>query len=128
MKNTDRSVLLSRRDALGLLGAGAGLGLVSAFGGRAEPAAAWFQAGSATARMTPIPRGAIIRTILKDLPPEGLGNGAILFHEHMSFDSTFFEKMRPANAPRPATPPPLSYLENVDLVTDEVRASGKDGV
>jgi phosphotriesterase-related protein len=75
-----------------------------------------------------IPKGAIIRTILKDLPPDGLGNGAILFHEHMSFDSSFFEKMRPANAPRPATPPPRSYLENVDLVTDEVRAAGKEGV
>jgi phosphotriesterase-related protein len=128
MRNTDRSAQLSRRDALGLLGAGAGLGLVSAFGGKAEVTAAWFQTASATARMSPIPRGAIIRTILKDLPPEGLGNGAILFHEHLSFDSTFFEKMRPANAPRPATPPPQSYLENVDLVTDEVRASGKDGV
>ena len=51
MKNTDRSVLLSRRDALGLLGAGAGLGLVSAFAGEAEAAAAaWFQPASASAR------------------------------------------------------------------------------
>ena len=127
-KNIPGSAQLSRRDALALLGAGAGLGLVSALGGEAESAAAWLQTASSATRMTPIPRGAIIRTILKDLPPEGLGNGAILFHEHMSFDSTFYEKMRPANAPRPATPPPPSYLEDVDLVTEEVRATGKEGV
>jgi phosphotriesterase-related protein len=36
--------------------------------------------------------------------------------------------MRPANAPRPATPPAPSYLENPDLVIDEVRAAAKDGV
>src|SRR5216683_244507 len=128
-KNTANSAHLSRREALGLLGVGAGLGLVSALGGEADStAAAWFQTASSPTRMSPIPRGAIIRTILKDLPPDGLGNGSILFHEHMSFDSSFFEKMRPANAPRPATPPPRSYLEDVAAVTDEVRATGKEGV
>jgi phosphotriesterase-related protein len=86
------------------------------------------QAPNAARRAMTIPKGAIIRTILKDLPPEGLGNGAILFHEHMSFDSSFFERMRPANAPRPATPPAPSYLENVDAITEEVKATGKEGV
>jgi phosphotriesterase-related protein len=90
--------------------------------------AAPFQAANAVGRTTQIPRGAIIRTILKDLPPEGLGNGAILFHEHMSFDSTFFDRMRPPNLPKPTTPTPPSYLENVDLITEEVKASGKEGV
>src|SRR5207237_9554031 len=79
-------------------------------------------------RAPPIPRGAIIRTVLKDIPPESFGTGAILFHEHLSFDQAFFTRMRPANAPRPATPPPASYLEKVDVVIDEVKASGKDGV
>jgi phosphotriesterase-related protein len=126
MKGT-QSIRLSRREALGMLGVGAGLGLLSV--GRGVQLAAWgIQAPTAARRAMKIPKGAIIRTILKDLPPDGLGNGAILFHEHMSFDSSFFEKMRPANAPRPATPPPRSYLENVDVVTDEVRATGKEGV
>jgi phosphotriesterase-related protein len=117
----------TRREALRMLGVGAGLGLFSI--GRGSQLAAWgIQAPNAARRAMRIPRGAIIRTILKDLPPDGLGNGAILFHEHMSFDSSFFEKMRPANAPRPATPPPRSYLEDVDAVTDEVRATGKEGV
>jgi predicted metal-dependent phosphotriesterase family hydrolase len=127
MKGTP-STRLSRREALGMLGVGAGLGLVSVGRGGAQLAALALQAPNAARRTPAIPRGAIIRTILKDLPPQALGNGAILFHEHLSFDSAFFEKMRPANAPRPATPPPASYLENVDVVTEEVRASGKDGV
>jgi phosphotriesterase-related protein len=110
-----------------MLGVGAGLGLFSVRPG-AQLAAWGIQAPNAARRAMRIPKGAIIRTILKDLPPDGLGNGAILFHEHMSFDSSFFEKMRPANAPRPATPPPRSYLENVDAVIDEVRATGKEGV
>jgi hypothetical protein len=28
------------------------------------------------------PRGAVIRTLLKDLPPQALASGAVLFHEH----------------------------------------------
>lgn len=116
---------LNRRDALGLLGVGAGVGLIAAAKGAGDLLAAPFQASNAAGR---IPRGAIIRTILKDLAPDGLGNGAILFHEHMSFDRTFFEKMRPPNAPKPTTPTPPSYLENVDLITEEVKASGRDGV
>lgn len=124
MKGT-RSTRLSRREALELLGAGAGLGFFAFRNGSAILSAA-MQAPNAARRT--IPRGAIIRTILKDLPPDGLGNGAILFHEHMSFDNSFFEKMRPANAPRPATPPPPSYLENVDIITEEVKATGKEGV
>jgi phosphotriesterase-related protein len=113
---------LSRRQALELLTAGAGVGLATAWRGTSAMAALAQTAPAA------IPSGAIIRTILKDLSPSALGNGSILFHEHMSFNSGFFEKMRPANAPKPATPPPPSYLENVDLVTDEVRATGKEGV
>jgi phosphotriesterase-related protein len=35
------------------------------------------------------PRGAIIRTILKDYAPDELSGGATLFHEHMSFASDF---------------------------------------
>ena len=127
MNNTFTGTRLSRREALGLLGVGAGLGLVSTFRGEAEAAAGAIQAASATAR-SPIPRGAIIRTILKDLSPDALGNGSILFHEHMSFGRSFFERMRPPNAPKPTTPTPPSYLEDVDLITEEVRASGKDGV
>jgi phosphotriesterase-related protein len=119
--------MVSRRQVLRLLSLGASAGLISSSESRASAVAAALQSAPA-ARMAPSPRGAIIRTILKDLPPEALGNGAILFHEHLSFGADFFERMRPANAPRPATPAPPSYLTNPEIVTDEVRASGKDGV
>jgi phosphotriesterase-related protein len=128
MKSTARpAVAVSRRDALRLLGVGAGAGLITALGQEPYIFAALLQPAS-PARMAPIPRGAVIRTILKDLSPEALGNGAILFHEHLSFGSNFFERMRPPNAPRPATPPPPSYLTDPDLVIDEVRATGREGV
>src|SRR5258708_25330110 len=106
-----------------MLGIGAGLGLVS-FGRGGALLSAW-PLQAAAGRPGRIPKGAIIRTILKDLPPDGLGSGAVLFHEHMSFDSSFFEKMRPANAPRPATPPPASFLDNVDVVPERDQAAGQ---
>jgi phosphotriesterase-related protein len=127
MKMTHPPATVSRRHALRLLGLGAGAGLVTALGQERWTVAALLQPTS-PARMAAIPRGAIIRTILKDLSPEALGNGAILFHEHLSFGSDFFERMRPPNAPRPSTPPPPSYLTDPDIVTDEVRATGRDGV
>lgn len=128
IRTRSRSATMTRRQAIGFLGVGAGFALGSALRGDGGLDAAALFRGAPANRMPPIPRGAIIRTILKDVPPEGLGNGSILFHEHMSFDRTFFEKMRPANAPRPATPPPASYLENVDVVLEEVKASGKEGI
>jgi phosphotriesterase-related protein len=55
------------------------------------------------------PKGAIIRTILKDYAPEELAGGATLFHEHMSFASDFMTRWtgyaaetRAVNGPPPA--------------------------
>src|SRR5215510_6028290 len=107
MNSDARPAGVTRRDLLRLLGA-----------------AALFQPPAP--RTTSIPRGAVVRTILKDVPPSALGNGAILFHEHLSFGSSFFERMRPANAPRPATPPPPSYLTRPEIVAEELRAAGKE--
>jgi phosphotriesterase-related protein len=90
-----------------LLGAGAGLGLVTGLRGDAGLVAA----GQATAiraqklaQKLGIPKGAIIRTILKDVPPEGLGTGAALIHEHLTAGG------------------------NVDVLVDEVRAAGQQGL
>jgi phosphotriesterase-related protein len=46
----------------------------------------------ASAATPTFPRGAIIRTILKDYAPDDLGGGATLFHEHMSFASDFMTR------------------------------------
>jgi len=44
------------------------------------------------------PKGAIIRTLLKDYAPEELAGGATLFHEHMSLAPDFNDKFRAATA------------------------------
>lgn len=87
-----RSARFSRREAIGLLGVGAGFGLVEAL------------RGEAVARTQTIPSGAIIRTVLKDLPPDGVGTGTALMHEHLTAGG------------------------NVDVLIDELRASGQQGL
>src|SRR6266516_2137248 len=78
---------LTRRRMIGVLGAGA-----AAFGATPQ-----------------FPRGAIIRTILKDMAPEELAGGATLFHEHMSLAPDFLPRWiaysRPAGAAAPKAPP-----------------------
>src|SRR2546422_930935 len=59
---------LSRRKALGLLGAGAGFALASALRGEAGLAAAPWQA--AATRTLNFPNGAVIRTVLRDVSPD----------------------------------------------------------
>jgi phosphotriesterase-related protein len=63
----------------------------------------------ASAAAPTFPRGAIIRTILKDYAPDELSGGATLFHEHMSFASDFMTRWtgyaaetRALNSPPPA--------------------------
>src|SRR6187399_52807 len=69
---------MTRRQALGALGAGAA---VSAF-----------------AQAPTFPKGAIIRTILKDYAPEELAGGATLFHEHFQLGTDFNQKFQAATA------------------------------
>ncbi|PYR36666.1 MAG: hypothetical protein DMF90_09355 [Acidobacteria bacterium] len=114
----NRSRQLSRRDALSLLGGGAGVGFVAAF--RQEAVLTAF-AQTVSSKAT-FPKGAIIRTVLKDLSPTALGTGATLFHDHISLSS-----------PRPYAPPPKQpvepqWLENVDAVVEELKAAAKDGI
>ena len=78
-----KSMLMSRREALELLGAGAA---AAAF-----PAAALAQAPT-------FPKGAIIRTLLKDYAPEELAGGATLFHEHMQLAPDFMPRFLAAAA------------------------------
>lgn len=100
MANHSRSARFSRREALSLLGAGAGLGFLSSGSIGATLSAAPSQAASG-ARSATFPRGAIIRTILKDLPPEALANGATLFHEHL--DGVYSRDTRQLKLPPPSS-------------------------
>jgi hypothetical protein len=95
MRDDVASKGVSRRDAMRLLGFGGSLGLAA---GHA------LAAPRAAAQKIAIPRGAVIRTILKDVPSDRLGNGAALMHEHVTAGN------------------------DVEVLVDEVRASGQEGV
>jgi phosphotriesterase-related protein len=55
-------------------------------------AAAAMLPGTARAAAPTFPKGAVIRTILKDYAPEDLAGAATLFHEHMSFAADFMPR------------------------------------
>lgn len=95
----------SRRETLGFLAAAA--------------AAAAFPRAASGVKAVKFPKGAIIRTIGKDLHPEELGSGITLFHEHLSID------LRPRNAPPPKQPP---ATDNVEMMIEEVKAAQRDGI
>ncbi|MGP0070527.1 MAG: phosphotriesterase [Bryobacteraceae bacterium] len=83
-------------------------------------------------------RKAVIRTILKDVAPEELAGGATLFHEHLSFSTQFAAKLAttpfpgarggPARGPGGPKPGEKYFMEDLDLMTDELAAAKKDGV
>ena len=118
----DRSGRITRREALNLLGVGAGVSLVAATGGANAIAAAVQSGGSNRGKLT-FPKGSVIRTLQKDMPPEALSNGATLFHEHFSIDLPPVTR-RPANAPPPAPNP----TKDLNLMIEEAKAAAKDGV
>jgi phosphotriesterase-related protein len=122
----------TRREALGALGVSVGLGFASEVVG----AAGLNQAVPSGARaVSPrYPPGAVIRSLLSDLPPAKVGPGAVLFHEHLSYDNDFFRKLGSESAvpPRPGSPladlPTPNMMEDLDWMTEEVQAAAKDGV
>lgn len=96
---------MTRREALGALGASAAAGM----------AAARWDAVFAQAPAPPVfPKGAIIRTLLKDLPPEALASGPSLFHEHLSMHYP------PGSAEH--------FTDDVAMMVDEAKAAKADGI
>ena len=121
---------LTRRQALGALGIGAAAAAI--------PSRVFAQGPT-------FPKGAIIRTLLKDYAPEELAGGATLFHEHMQLGPDFNAKfaaataaVRAANGLPPAPPrgggagrggpPPPDIMRDVDLMSAEVAKTKADGV
>lgn len=137
LKNTMTSpATLRRREALRLLGATSGF--IALRGGLAASPLLAFAAPS-------IPRGSVIRTVLKDISPDALRGGATLMHEHvlamgMGYRSppthpltTYTEgKGRGEKAfgpARDASGKPLEPgQEDIDLLVDELVASKRDGL
>jgi phosphotriesterase-related protein len=131
-----RSSALSRRDALRLIGLGA--------------AAAAFPRSTSAAPPT-FPKGAVIRTILKDYDPQELASGATLFHEHMSLAPDFLTRWvrhaadtAAANGDAPAggrggpgrgsappsAPPPSGtfFMQDLDFMSGELAAAKREGI
>src|SRR2546428_2653019 len=82
----------TRREALGILGMSAAAAALPEF---------------ASAQAAGFPKGAVIRTVLRDYAPEELGGGATLFHEHMSLAPDFLARFTRYSAEtRAATGPP----------------------
>jgi phosphotriesterase-related protein len=98
------------------------------------------------------PKGAVIRTILKDYAPEDLASGATLFHEHLSFADDFMTRWigyaaatRAANglpaagasaggpgAAGRGTPPPAPsgpfFMRDLDLMSEELATAKSEGI
>jgi phosphotriesterase-related protein len=115
------STLTSRRDVMRLIGAGAAAVLVRAV--RASENQLRFSAG------------AVIRTVLKDLPPEALAGGATLSHEHLSVGPEFMPsvmaKFRALLGPAailPALPADQRLMQDPAVIAQELRLAGKEGV
>jgi phosphotriesterase-related protein len=102
---------LSRRDVLGLLGATAGGGLLALRGIRLNAQALTF------------PRGAIIRTLSKDIAPDAIA-GSTLFHEHLSIRYPLTKALATAQG----RPVPASFTDDVDVMIEETKAAAADGV
>lgn len=123
----------TRRDALSALTASLGFGLA----GDALGAAGGSQAAAPVAEgrrpSVAFPKGAVIRSLLADLVPGTLGRGAVLFHEHLSYNNDFFARLG-SEAPQRLGSPlagPFTgrhFMEDLDWMTEELQAAAKDGV
>ncbi|HET6958309.1 MAG TPA: hypothetical protein VFI56_17050 [Vicinamibacterales bacterium] len=107
---------LTRREAIGLLGIGAGAAWTASSSG--EP----LRAAERLAFQPPA-RDAVIRTLLKDVAPASI-DGPILFHEHLSIRYPLTKALAEAQG----RPVPVSYSDDVDLMIAETKAAGADGV
>ena len=137
-----RSTVWTRREALRLLGMGAAAAALPRFASAAPT----------------FPKGAIIRTILKDYAPEELAGGATLFHEHMSFADDFMTRwtgyaadsrrenaLPGAQAPGagqaggrgggavappapPSTPSGKFFMRDLDYMVEEMKIAKGDGI
>jgi phosphotriesterase-related protein len=89
------------------------------------------------AAVSTFPKGAVIRTVLKDYAPDELAGSAVLFHEHMSYALDFlsrFDSYAKATAEAngmtyTATGPnDLSFMQDMDLMVAELTAAKREGV
>lgn len=110
----DWQIATTRRELLSVAAVG-GMGMLAA-----HTLEAW--QGAARSSKIKFPKGAVIRTITKDVPPSALASGVTLFHEHLSID------IPPARPPAPGTTRQPPVTSNIDLIVEQVKAAQKDGI
>src|SRR5438067_11875619 len=113
----------TRRETLRLLGMGAAAAVLPSFASAAAPV---------------FPKGAVIRTILRDYAPVELAGAATLFHEHMSMAPDFLqrfvrysEQTRAANGPTAPALPAAStepFMQDLALMTNELATAMREGI
>src|SRR5260370_23944781 len=104
-----RARRLTRRELIILLTAGAGFFSVA----KASAGLLKAQFPKGAARHVSFPKGAITRTLLKDMSPAALDSGPILFHEHLSLNLRGLEE---------------HFTDDVALMIEEVKAAGSEGI
>ncbi len=122
---------LTRREALGILGAGTGMAIAAGCGGGGPPAAesgVEMESAPAAAPDITFPAGAVIRTVLGGVDPATLAHGHTLFHEHLNIGQAYavpplderrgFDELLPDDETE-------TFLQ---LVSDELRMSAADGL
>jgi phosphotriesterase-related protein len=123
----------NRRQALRVLGIGAAAAAVQG--------SVFAQTDDSQSKAPIFPKGAIIRTILRDYAPGELTGGATLFHEHMQLAPDFTAKfaaaaaaaraangLPPAPARGGAAPARPDIMHDVDLMSAEVANAKHEGV
>lgn len=114
---------LSRRNALHLIGAAsAAYGVGGFYAEQMLEAQGWLTAKSRSP--VTFPKGAIVRTVLKDVDPQVLQGGATAWHEHLAFG--YASPPPPRAAGQPLARAPL--METVELVAEELRQAAFDGL
>lgn len=130
MTRSFRSMRMTRREAITHLSWGAGFGLFSAL--REGPTLAVGQPGGWYAAASPtkptFPKGSVIRTILKDMPPEALTSGSVQIHEHISGVFRPTPPPPPGSELVPGVVAPRNEAEYLELMVDELKMSRAEGV
>ena len=123
--------MLTRREWLQLAGASAGFGVLS---GRDVEAVVELGQATTVRRVT-FPRGAIVRSVLKDVSPDDLAGGVTLFHEHLSINLSGLGRGNPpagaaaATPPKPPASPALPPItDDIDMITQLVNRAAAEGV
>lgn len=114
MKSSEDRFFMTRREAVGLLGAAFGGGLFARAGFLPPLANAAVPSATGVGSLGGPRQSAVIRTLRGDLTPEAIGPGALLFHEHLNMHY-------PLGAE-------TSFTDDVDLMINEVRIAATEGV